>query len=315
MKVVYERCCGQDVHKKTVVACVRFGKQQEKRTLGTMTEDILTLSNRLLEQDATHVAMESTGEYWKPIFNLMEGNFEVILVNAQHLKRVPGRKTGVSDAQWIAELLQFGLLQASFIPPVGQRELPEPMPRGHRRGDPGRRPLALTQEHRTHTGPGLRPASARTEADHRNDCASSRREGCRAVVTLRQARVSRHEQVPSKRLLRFQHVHALHMQGKSVSAIARETGLDCRTVRADLSTTSLAPIRRPSHQQTKRVPTYQSYLLQNWNADQAVTVRERWRELHDYGMQVSLSTAAAFLAQLRRVHGLPTYARTALPYP
>ncbi len=125
MKVVYERCCGLDVHKKTVVACVRAGKQQETRTFGTMTEDILTLSDWLLGQGVTHVAMESTGEYWKPIFNLLDGNFEVILVNAQHLKRVPGRKTDVSDAQWIAELLQIGLLQASFIPPVGQRELRE----------------------------------------------------------------------------------------------------------------------------------------------------------------------------------------------
>lgn len=125
MKVVYERCCGLDVHKKTVVACARVGKQQETRTFGTMTEDILTLSDWLLDQSVTHVAMESTGEYWKPIFNLLEGNFEVILVNAQHLKRVPGRKTDVSDAQWIAELLQIGLLQASFIPPVGQRELRE----------------------------------------------------------------------------------------------------------------------------------------------------------------------------------------------
>ena len=125
MNVVYERCCGLDVHKKTGVACVRVGKQQETRTFGTMTEDILTLSDWLLGQEVTHVAMESTGEYWKPIFNLLEGNFEVILVNAQHLKRVPGRKTDVSDAQWIAELLQIGLLQASFIPPVGQRELRE----------------------------------------------------------------------------------------------------------------------------------------------------------------------------------------------
>lgn len=125
MKVVYERCCGLDVHKKTVVACVQVGKQQETRTFGTMTEDILALSDWLLGQEVTHVAMESTGDYWKPIFNLLEGHLAVILVNAQHLKRVPGRKTDVSDAQWIAELLQIGLLQASFIPPVGQRELRE----------------------------------------------------------------------------------------------------------------------------------------------------------------------------------------------
>lgn len=123
MKVVYERCAGLDVHKKTVVACVRIEDQQETRTFGTMTEDLLALSDWLLAQAVTHVAMESTGEFWKPIFNLLEGNVEVLLVNAQHLKQVPGRKTDVGDAQWIAELLQVGLLKASFIPPVGQREL------------------------------------------------------------------------------------------------------------------------------------------------------------------------------------------------
>lgn len=123
MKVVYERCAGLDVHKKTVVACVRIEDQQETRTFGTMTEDLLALSDWLLAQAVTHVAMESTGEFCKPIFNLLEGNVEVLLVNAQHLKQVPGRKTDVGDAQWIAELLQVGLLKASFIPPVGQREL------------------------------------------------------------------------------------------------------------------------------------------------------------------------------------------------
>src|SRR5438093_3941943 len=102
MKVVYERCAGLDVHKKTVVACVRIGDQQETRTFGTMTEDLLALSDWLLAQAVTHVAMESTGEFWKPIFNLLEGNFEVLLVNAQHLKQVPGRKTDLSDSQWIA---------------------------------------------------------------------------------------------------------------------------------------------------------------------------------------------------------------------
>jgi transposase len=123
MKVVYERCAGLDVHKKTVVACVRIEEYQETRTFGTMTDELLVLSDWLTEQAVTHVAMESTGEFWKPIFNLLEGNFEVLLVNAQHLKQVPGRKTDVSDAQWIAELLQVGLLKASFIPPIGQREL------------------------------------------------------------------------------------------------------------------------------------------------------------------------------------------------
>ncbi len=123
------------------------------------------------------------------------------------------------------------------------------------------------------------------------------------------------EQPASKRLLRFQHAHALHKQGKTVSAIARETGLDRKTVHAYLRTTTLAPIHRPSRQQTKRLLPYQSYLLQHWDAERPVTVRERWHELHDHGIRVSLSTVAAFLARMRRQQGLPAYARTALPYP
>jgi transposase len=90
-----------------------------------MTRDLLALSDWLLEVGCTHVAMESTGEYWKPVFNLLEAHFEVLLANAQHIKAVPGRKTEVKAAQWIAELWQQGLLRASFIPPVAQRELRE----------------------------------------------------------------------------------------------------------------------------------------------------------------------------------------------
>lgn len=125
MKVMYTRCAGLDVHKKTVVACIREGSQQETQTFGTMTAELLALLDWLLVHQVTHVAMESTGEYWKPIFNLLEGHVEVLLVNAQHVKQVPGRKTDVNDAQWLAELLQVGPLKASFIPPVGQRELRE----------------------------------------------------------------------------------------------------------------------------------------------------------------------------------------------
>lgn len=123
MKTLYERCAGLDVHKKTVVACVRTPAGHETRTFGTMTAELLELSDWLVTQGVTQVAMESTGDYWKPIFNILEGTVEVILVNAQHLKTVPGRKTDVKDAEWIAELLQYGLLKASFIPPVAQREL------------------------------------------------------------------------------------------------------------------------------------------------------------------------------------------------
>jgi transposase len=123
MQVMYERCAGLDVHKKTVVACVVTPVGQETRTFTTMTADLLTLADWLLACGCTHVAIESTGDYWKPVFNILEGTCEVILVNAQHVKAVPGRKTDVKDAAWLAELLQHGLLRASFIPPVAQREL------------------------------------------------------------------------------------------------------------------------------------------------------------------------------------------------
>ena len=128
MQVVHENCAGLDVHKKTVVACVitpkdKGGWEKEIRTFSTMTKDLLNLSDWLTSKGCTHVAMESTGEYWRPVFNILEGNLEVILVNARHIKAVPGRKTDIKDAQWIAELLQHGLLRASFIPPVEQRDL------------------------------------------------------------------------------------------------------------------------------------------------------------------------------------------------
>lgn len=130
MRIVYQNVAGLDVHKKVVVAAIIVLKAtgewyQEIRTFSTMTADLLTLSDWLMGHGVTHVAMESTGEYWKPIFNILEEGFEVILVNAQHLSKVPGRKTDQSDAEWIAELMQCGLLKASFIPPVGQRELRE----------------------------------------------------------------------------------------------------------------------------------------------------------------------------------------------
>lgn len=130
MRIVHDKVVGLDVHKKVVVAAIIVKQEdgswlEEKRTFGTMTGDLLGLSDWLLLHGVTHVAMESTGEYWKPVFNILENNFEVMVVNAQHISKVPGRKTDQSDAQWIAELLQYGLLKASFIPPVGQRELRE----------------------------------------------------------------------------------------------------------------------------------------------------------------------------------------------
>jgi transposase len=128
MDTLYRCCAGLDVHKKTVVACVRRLDQagrvhHEVRTFGTMTADLLALADWLAERGVTHAAMESTGVYWKPVFNLLEGHVEVILVNAQHVKQVPGRKTDVRDCQWLADLLAHGLLRASFVPPAPIREL------------------------------------------------------------------------------------------------------------------------------------------------------------------------------------------------
>jgi transposase len=130
MDIVYERCAGLDVHKKTVVVSTitpdeRGKRQRDCQTFSTMLPDLLRLSEWLQELGVTIVAMESTGSFWKPIFNVLEGHMEVMLVNAQHLKTVPGRKTDVNDAQWIASLLQLGLLRPSFIPPADQREVRE----------------------------------------------------------------------------------------------------------------------------------------------------------------------------------------------
>lgn len=130
MEVVNERCCGLDVHKQTVVACVIVpgnGREPSKeiRTFGTMTPDLLELADWLNASGVTHVAMESTGVYWKPVWNLLEGQFELLLANARHIKQVPGRKTDVKDCEWLADLLRHGLLRASFVPDLPQRELRE----------------------------------------------------------------------------------------------------------------------------------------------------------------------------------------------
>jgi transposase len=128
MEITYPHAAGLDVHKKTVVACCftpgPTGKpQKEIRTFGTMTQDLLALATWLTSQGITHVAMESTGEFWKPVYQILESGFTVLVVNAQHIKTVPGRKTDVKDAEWIADLLRHGLLKASFIPPLPQRDL------------------------------------------------------------------------------------------------------------------------------------------------------------------------------------------------
>ena len=125
MEVIHERCCGMDVHKKKVVACVMTPEGKEVRTFGTMTQDLLDLGSWLEKWRVTHVAMESTGVYWKPIYNLLEGDFSLVLGNANHIKNVPGRKTDVKDAEWIADLLRHGLIRGSFVPDRWQRELRE----------------------------------------------------------------------------------------------------------------------------------------------------------------------------------------------
>lgn len=130
MDVVYQRCCGLDIHKQTVLACVVVSEnnappRKEIRTFGTMTADVLQLADWLTAEAVTHVALESTGVYWKPIWNVLESSFSLLLVNAQHIKQVPGRKTDVKDCEWIADLLRHGLLRASFVPDRPQRELRE----------------------------------------------------------------------------------------------------------------------------------------------------------------------------------------------
>ena len=128
MRVLHERCCGLDIHKKVIVACLlATGSDgtvhKEVHTFSTMTNDLLALSDWLRSEGCGPIVMESTGSYWRPVFNVLEGQCEVLVVNAYHVKGVPGRKTDVKDAEWLADLLRHGLLRASFIPPAPQRHL------------------------------------------------------------------------------------------------------------------------------------------------------------------------------------------------
>lgn len=126
MEVIIERACGLDVHKESITACIITPKGKEIQTFSTKTVFLLQLIDWIKEHGCTHVAMESTGVFWKPIVNLLESEkIEFLVVNAQHMKAVPGRKTDVKDAEWIAKLLRHGLLKASFIPDRTQRELRE----------------------------------------------------------------------------------------------------------------------------------------------------------------------------------------------
>jgi transposase len=127
MDVMYARCAGLDVHKDTVVACVRLvvdGKvEREVSTFGTTTQDLLALGDWLRERQCTHAAMESTGVYWKPVWHVLEESLTLVLANAMHIRNVPGRKTDVNDATWIADLLAHGLIRGSFVPPTPVQEM------------------------------------------------------------------------------------------------------------------------------------------------------------------------------------------------
>ena len=127
MKVLYKRCCGIDIHKNMMAACVFTSvRKKEIRQFSTMTEDILQLVSWLKEMDCEMAAMESTGSYWKPVYNIFEEEqIPIMVVNAQHIKGVPGRKTDVKDAEWIADLVRHRLVKASYIPNREQRELRE----------------------------------------------------------------------------------------------------------------------------------------------------------------------------------------------
>jgi transposase len=125
MEVLHPYCAGLDVHKKTVVACAITPAGRELRTFGTLTAELLELSAWLAARGVTDVAMESTGSFWKPVYNVLEGRFTLLVANARHIKAVPGRKTDVRDAEWIAELLRHGLIRASFVPERAERELRE----------------------------------------------------------------------------------------------------------------------------------------------------------------------------------------------
>jgi transposase len=128
LEVFIERCAGLDVHEETIVACVISGQRdedlfQETVTFPTLTKDLYRLLKWLESHRVTHIAMESTGVYWKPVFNILEGFFEITLANELRIKNVPGRKTDVSDAEWIAKLLRHGLIEKSFVPPIYIRNL------------------------------------------------------------------------------------------------------------------------------------------------------------------------------------------------
>jgi transposase len=166
MQVMHPRCAGLDVHKKTVVACVLISLpegvvQKHTQTFGTMTPELLALSDWLQGHEVTHVAMESTGVYWRPIYQVLEGRFTLLVGNAQHIHRMPGRKTDLTDAEWLADLLRHGLIAPSFVPAQPQRELRE-LTR-HRSNVAGRRAQCVNEMHRTLEGTNIKLSSVATD--------------------------------------------------------------------------------------------------------------------------------------------------------
>lgn len=166
MRVIHARCAGLDVHKKTLVAWAMItledgSVQSHKATFGTMTADILGLSDWLKVLQVSHVAMESTGVYWRPVYQLLEGNFELVVANALAIRRMPGRKTDVTDAEWLADLLRHGLIAPSFVPSVAQRQLRE-LTR-HRTCVSGRRAQCINEMHRTLEGTNIKLGSVATK--------------------------------------------------------------------------------------------------------------------------------------------------------
>ena len=166
MQVIHTACAGLDVHKKTVVSCALLSRadgqvQSHCRSFGTTTPQILALADWLKGLGVTHVVMESTGVYWRPIYQLLEGSFTLLLVNAAHVKAVPGRKTDLNDAQWLAELLRHGLLRPSFVPPKAQRQVRE-LTR-HRSNLAAKRAQAINELHRTLEGTNVKLTSVATD--------------------------------------------------------------------------------------------------------------------------------------------------------
>jgi transposase len=162
MDPILERCCGPDVHKATVTACIRVPgrngtRHQDVRTVGTTTRDLLGLRDWLQAHGVTHVAMESTGVYWKPVFYILEEACTCVLVNAAHVKQVPGRKTDVQDCVWMAQLLEHGLLRGSFVPPAPIRELRDLTP--YRKALIGERQREANRLHKVLEDAGIKLAS------------------------------------------------------------------------------------------------------------------------------------------------------------